>query len=73
MNQNQNMVNMFNQMMRFQMLSNQNNVINSLDSNNYINNNNSLETINCFFTTQTSLKSIIVIKRDKTVEELIKL
>ena len=76
--QNQNMANMFNQMMAFKMPLNQNQVnmnqINALDiNNNGSNNNNSGRVINCIFDNQIGSRNIICIKVNETIEELIKL
>ena len=75
--QNQNMANMFNQMMEFKMPINQNQVnmnqINALDiNNNGSNNNNSGRIINCIFNNQTGSRNNICIKENETIEELIK-
>ena len=75
--QNQNIANMFNQMIGFQMPLNQNkeimNQMNLRDSNNNHLSNNSVKIINCVFTIQTGSKINIQIKENETIEELIKL
>ena len=75
---NQNMANMFIQMMAFKKPLNQNkanmNQINTYNNNKIDSDNtNSGKIINCFFETQTGLRNNITIGENKTIEELIKL